>query len=156
MALDPDTLRRAPAFAALPEDARKALALCFRGRRYAPGEVVFREGDPASSLFFIAEGEVALSVRSPGGATRQLQRLGKGQLVGESALVDPTPRRQTLTATRPAWVYGIGDNSVEILRRNAVAAARALTGAAIVGLTRGMHQLEQRVERELERMGPLP
>ena len=156
MALDPDTLSRAPAFAALPEDARRALALCFRGRRYAPGEVVFREGEPASSLVFVADGELSVTVRAAGGGTRQLMRLGKGQLVGESALVDPTPRRATLTATRPSWVYEIGDDSVEILRRNAPAAARALTGAAIAGLSRRLRQLEHRIERELERGSPLP
>ena len=83
MALDPDTLSRAPAFAALPDDARAAMALCFRGRRYATGEIVFREGDPASSLFFVADGEVAVSERAPGGGTRQLERLGKGRLAGE-------------------------------------------------------------------------
>lgn len=155
MALDPDTLSRAPAFASLPEDARRALALCFRGRRYAPGEIVFREGEPASSLVFIADGELSVSVRA-GSSTRQLRRLGKGQLVGESALVDPTPRRATLTATRPSWVYEIADDSVEILRRNAPAAARALTGAAIVALTRRLRQLEQRIERDLERASALP
>src|ERR1700679_1075497 len=97
MALDSDTLSRAPAFAALSEDARRALALCFRGRRYATGEMIFREGEPASSLLFIADGEVSVSVRS-GSGTRQIRKLGKGQLVGESALVDPTPRRGTPAA----------------------------------------------------------
>jgi len=156
MALDPETLGRAPAFAALPEDARRALALCFRGRRYAAGEVVFREGEPASSLFFLADGELVVSARGPGGAPRQLLRIGSGQLVGESALIDPTPRRATLTAARPSWVYEIGDDSIDILHRNAPAAARALTGAAIGGLARRLRQLEQRVERDLERMSALP
>ena len=155
MALDPDTLGRAPAFAALPADARRALALCFRGRRYAAGEVVFREGDPAVSLLLVGDGELSVTVRA-GSASRQIGRVLPGQLVGEGALVDPTPRRATLTATRASWVYEIGDDSVEILRRNAPAAARALTGAAIASLARRLRQLEQRIERDLEHVGALP
>jgi len=111
MALDPESLGRASAFAALPQDARRALALCFHGRQYAAREVVFCEGEPASCLLFIAEGELVVSARARGGGTRQLLHIGSGQLVGESALIDPTPRQAALTS--------------DILQRNAPAAARS-------------------------------
>ena len=155
MKLDPDLLRRAPAFAALSSSSREALALCFRERRYAAGEVVFREGDPAASLLFVAEGELEARQHA-GGAQSRLGRIGPGQLVGESALVDPTPRAATVTAVRTSTVFEIGDEAVEILRRNAPAAARALTGAGIAGVVRHLKHLQQRLERELDRVGALP
>jgi CRP-like cAMP-binding protein len=155
MKLDPEMLRRTPAFAALHPAAREALALCFRERRYAAGEVVFREGDPAASLLFVAEGELEARQRVAGTAST-VGRIGPGQLVGESALVDPTPRAATVTAVRASTVFEIGEEAVEILRRNAPAAARALTGAAIAGVVRHLRHLQQRLERELDRVGALP
>jgi CRP-like cAMP-binding protein len=155
MAVDPDTLRRAPAFGGLPKAARDALALCFRERRHAAGEIVCREGEPASSLLFVAEGELSMSVRT-GGAPRRVARIGPGQLLGEAALIDPTPRSATVVAVRASAVYEIGEESLEVLRRASPAAARALIGAAIAGVARRLRHLEHRVERELERMGPLP
>ncbi len=155
MKLDPDTLRRTPAFAALPAAAREALAMCFRERRYAAGEVVFREGDPAASLLYVAEGELEAR-QHVGGAPNRLGRIGPGQLLGESALIDPTPRAATVTAARAAVVYEIEEEALEILRRNSPAAARALTGAAIAGVVRHLRHLQQRLERELDRAGALP
>jgi CRP/FNR family cyclic AMP-dependent transcriptional regulator len=150
MAVDPDTLRRTPAFGVLPREAREAMALCFRERRYALGEIVFREGEPAASLLFVVEGELTVTVRA-GGAPRPLARVGPGQLLGEAALIDHTPRDSTVAAARASAVYEIGEDSLEVLRRASPAAARALTGVAIAGVARRLRQLEQRLEQELER-----
>jgi CRP/FNR family transcriptional regulator, cyclic AMP receptor protein len=155
MRLEADMLRRAPAFAALSPAALEALALCFRERRYASGDVVFGEGDPAVGLYFLAEGELAASVRL-GGMSRRIGRIVAGQLVGEGALIDPTPRAATVTAVRPSVVFEVGEEAVEILRRAAPAAARALIGAAIAGVARRLSTLEQRIERELDRVASLP
>jgi CRP-like cAMP-binding protein len=155
MRLDAEMLRRTPAFAGLAPKAREALAMCFRERRYAPGEVVFGEGEPATSLLLVAEGELEARQRV-GSAASSLGRIGPGQIVGASALVDPTPRAATVTAVRATTVFEIGEDSVEILRRASPAAARALQGAAIAGMLRHLRHLEQRIERELDRVGALP
>ncbi len=155
MKLDADTLRRTHAFAGLPLAAREALVLCFRERRYAPGETVFTEGDPASSLYLCTEGE--LSTRQRGASAADwLGRIGPGQVFGASALIDPTPRPATVVAVRPSLVYEIGEDAIEILRRNAPAAARALTAAAVVSVIRHLRQFQLRVERELDRVGAFP
>ena len=113
------------------------------------------EGEPAASLLLLAEGELSVSVRA-GGATRRTGRIGPGQLLGEAALIEPTPRSATVTASRPSTVYEIGEDSLEVLRRASPAAARALTGAAIAGVARRLRKMEQRLEQELERMAALP
>jgi CRP-like cAMP-binding protein len=149
MRLDAGILQRAPAFAALPPEAFGALALCFRGRRYAAGEVLFREGEPGHSLFFVADGELTTTTRA-GGARRAVGRVGPGQLIGEGALIDPGPRTATATAARASMVYELGDDSLEVLRRASPAAARALVGAAIGGVIRRLRRLEHRIEQELD------
>jgi CRP-like cAMP-binding protein len=155
MKLDADTLRRTAAFAALPLAAREALVLCFRERRYAPGEVVFSEGEPASSLYLCAEGELETRQRGAG-ASAWLARIGPGRIFGASALIDPTPRAASVVAVRPSVVFEMGEDAVETLRRNAPEAARALRAAAIASVVRQLRQLQQRVERELDRAGALP
>jgi CRP-like cAMP-binding protein len=155
MRILPDTLRRARAFAALPAPALEALALCFSARRYPAGGVVFREGDPATGLLFVVEGELAATARM-GGATVPLRSIEAGQLLGEAALIDPSPRQATVKAVRRSTVYEIGEDAVEILRRNAPEAARALVGAAVAGVTRRLRLLEQRLEQDLERGVSLP
>jgi CRP-like cAMP-binding protein len=151
MRLEPDLLRRVPAFAALPTGACEALAICFRERHYVAGDVIFREGDPATSMFLVATGELTLT--APMGAIRHARRVGPGQLVGEDALIDPAPRWGRAEATRASTVFEIGDDALETLRRAAPEVACALVGAAIAGVARRLRQLERRVERELERGG---
>ena len=152
MRLDAGILQRAPAFAALPPEAFGALALCFTGRRYAAGEILFREGEPGHSLFFVSEGELVVTMRA-GGAPRAVGRIGPGHIVGEGALIDPSPRTATVTASRASMVHELGEDSLEVLRRASPAAARALIGAAIGGVVRRLHRLERRIEQELEDAG---
>ena len=155
MRLEPVTLRRVAAFATLPDEDCTALARCFGGRPYATGELVFREGDPAASMLFVAEGELTVSARV-GSSTHQLERVGPGQLLGEAALIERGTRLATARAERPSSVYEIDQDGLESLRRASPAAARALTGAAIGDLVRRLRQLEHRVEHEIERGGLTP
>jgi CRP-like cAMP-binding protein len=151
MRLDPDVLRRAPPFASLPHPALEALALCFTVRRYAAGEIVFREGDPATTMFFLADG--VLSAAGKGLATTTLPA---GRLFGETALIDPTPRIATVRAATASTILELVEGALDTLRRACPEAARALTGAAIGAVTRRLRVLEQRVERSLESAGSLP
>ena len=82
--------------------------------------------------------------------------MGAGQLLGEAALIDHAPRSATVTAARPSEVWEMDDDAIDILRRASPIAARALLGAAIGGVVRRMKQIEQRVDRELDRVGALP
>ena len=155
MRLDPDTLRRVPSFAQIAPDALQALALCFTERRFATGDVVFREGDPAAGLLFLADGELAATQRI-GNGERAVGRIVAGQLFGESALIDPTPRVATVRAARVSVVFVVGDDSVGILKRAAPSAARALIRASAAAVARRLRRLEQRVERELDRGMGIP
>lgn len=60
---------------------------------FAAGEVIFREGEIGEAMYAIQEGEVELRI---GDAV--LEVLGPGQIVGEMALVDHSPRSATAVA----------------------------------------------------------
>jgi CRP/FNR family cyclic AMP-dependent transcriptional regulator len=56
---------------------------------FAQGEVLFREGQPASRFFLIHEGYVALETHIPGHGDVTIMTLGPGQALGWSWLVAP-------------------------------------------------------------------
>ena len=60
-------LRASPVFAGLPRRLLGRLAVRFVEKGYAPGDLVFREGDPGKALFVILEGAVSISRATAGG-----------------------------------------------------------------------------------------
>ena len=89
--LSPETLRRIPLFSGLGEDILKAFAMIGERRSIQKGTWLFREGDSADAFYILLEGQVDLRVRlSLQSATKvSVTRLGPGEILGWSALVDP-------------------------------------------------------------------
>jgi CRP/FNR family cyclic AMP-dependent transcriptional regulator len=80
----------------LPPSARDRL-LGRYGRRFASGDVLFREGDAADVAFLLQDGRVRLLKRVRL-VEKSLVVLKSGDLFGESALIDPSPRNSTAVA----------------------------------------------------------
>jgi len=56
---------------------------------FAPGEIIFQEGDPSSLFYLIVTGNVALEVRAPGHPVR-IATLYAGEVLGWSSITgDP-------------------------------------------------------------------
>ena len=66
-------------------------------RRLQQGELLFREGDAPTTAFLIEAGEVEISTHREGRFTK-LAHLGPGDLLGEMAVIDDSPRTATVTA----------------------------------------------------------
>lgn len=62
-------------------------------RGFAAGETIFVEGDVGREMFVVLEGSVRLSVTG-----RTLEKVAKGGVFGEMALIDASPRSATATA----------------------------------------------------------
>ena len=69
-----------------PDRARPSAA-------FKQGEIIFREGDPATELYVIKSGRVDIST-----GNRLLATLDDNGIFGEMALIDKTPRSATVTA----------------------------------------------------------
>jgi Major Facilitator Superfamily/Cyclic nucleotide-binding domain len=93
-------LRSLPLFAELPAPAIEGLAAALRPVRLEAGAVLIRQGDPGDAYFAIAAGE--LDAEQDG---HFLGRYGRGDGVGEIALLRAVPRTATVTAHTAATVY---------------------------------------------------
>ncbi len=66
------------------------------GREYAPGEVLFREGESGDVMFVIQSGSVKIS-KNVGDYDKVLATLGPGEFFGEMAILNGKPRTATAT-----------------------------------------------------------
>jgi len=64
---------------------------------FAPGQIVFKEGDPATIMYVIEEGQVEIMVHG-----RLVETASEGSIVGETALIDHQPRSATVIAKTEA------------------------------------------------------
>ncbi|MBI5239432.1 MAG: Crp/Fnr family transcriptional regulator [Elusimicrobia bacterium] len=71
-----------PLFGSLPEPARSALARVLQPQRFAPGEVIFSEGDRAAHSWLVRSGKVSVVVQSSDARPMEIESLEKGQAFG--------------------------------------------------------------------------
>ena len=68
--------------------------------RLKAGQVVVHEGHYGAELLIVADGEIQVTRHSPAGE-QELAVLGRGDFVGEIALLEGTPRTASVTAVDP-------------------------------------------------------
>ena len=67
------------------------------GETYSEGDVIFQQGEAGDRMYIVHEGTLAV-IRERDGAGTVVARLGRGDVVGEMALVDEEPRSATVKA----------------------------------------------------------
>ena len=94
MAVSIDDLREVHLLRGLKDSDLTSLAADLAERRVAAGDTVVGEGTGGVAFFFILDGETSVTV---GG--EEVATLGRGEYLGELALLDPEgPRSATVTA----------------------------------------------------------
>jgi serine phosphatase RsbU (regulator of sigma subunit) len=81
-------LRQVPLFASLESDEISILAQCVNPVSLEPGEILFNENEPGSSLFIIIEGELDVIKSLGTQEERILQMGGPGNFIGEMSMFD--------------------------------------------------------------------
>ena len=111
------------------------------GRRFVHGEVVFREGDPATEAYFLAEGRVRL-IKRVNGVERSLAVLRAGDVFGETALLPGSTRSSTAIALVPSSGLVLDQAALQrLLETDPTAAARLVTQ-----LARRLREAEDQIE----------
>lgn len=82
---------------------------------FAPGQVIFKEGDAGDGIFFVKEGKVQISAISGVGDSKVLTHMPEGELFGEMAIFDKQPRSASAVAEEATIVYFISKADFEAL-----------------------------------------
>lgn len=93
-----EVLRQLRVLEGLDEEHLRQLAEIARVESFPAGTVVFREGEVASDVYLIVEGNVSLEVCAAGVGCRRILTVGEGELLGWS----PVLEQERLTATARA------------------------------------------------------
>ena len=116
-----------PVFACLSAADRVALAARMRPRHFARDEIVFHRDDPAGHVFLIAAGTVKISVPDEAGHEVLVALERGGDVFGELALFDDSPRSATVTAiTETSALALTRADFVGVLERNPEAMRKML------------------------------
>ncbi len=122
-----DYLAENPVFACLSLPDRAAVAARMRPRQFARDEVVFHRDDPAGHVFLIAAGTVKISVPDDTGHEVLVALQRGGDVFGELALFDDSPRSATVTAiTETSALALTRADFVGVLERNPEAMRKML------------------------------
>ena len=96
-----------PLFQGLSGRELRALEQQVYLRRYADGEVVFREGDPSFGMYIVVSGAVSIERRVPDDRRVILATLLPGDFLGEMGLMDDSPRSATAVAKGTTEAIGL-------------------------------------------------
>ncbi len=84
------------------------------GREYRAGDVLFREGEGGEEMFVIQSGAVQIT-KYVGGEDRPLATLGRGEFLGEMAILNGKPRTATAVVLEDARVLVIDAKTLETM-----------------------------------------
>ena len=79
-----------------------------RRRRFGPGDVIIRQGDPGETFYLVRSGTVEVTRRAgAAGAEDHITTLGPGTCFGERALMEDDLRNASVTAAEEVEVYAL-------------------------------------------------
>jgi CRP/FNR family cyclic AMP-dependent transcriptional regulator len=103
--------QRVQIFSGLTSDETSRLAACARSVRKARGEFIYTPGDRADCVYILRQGRVKLSVLSESGKEIAIDIIQPGEIFGEFALVDESPRSNMAQALDDMlmWIFSKRD-----------------------------------------------
>lgn len=99
--------QRPQIFSGLSREEINSVAACARSLRKARGEFIYMPGDRADYVYILRHGRVKLSVLSESGKEIAIDIIQPGEIFGEFALVDDSPRSNMTQALDDIvmWIF---------------------------------------------------
>ena len=99
--------RRVQIFSGFTPEEMSRIAAQARSLRKARGEFIYMPGDRADFVYFLKQGRIKLSVLSESGKEIAIDIIQPGEIFGEFALVDESPRSNMAQALDDMlmWVF---------------------------------------------------
>ena len=118
-----DFLAQTPLFSDIDPDLRQQLAAKSHNRHLAAGQWLFREHEPGDAMYVVRAGRLEVVDEATGAVIREL---GRGDALGELALLTDSPRSASVRAARAADVIAVERADFEELLDTSPALSMAL------------------------------
>ena len=92
-----ELLKNIPLFSKIDASKLKLLAFTSERLNYVPEQMLFNQGDVGDAAFIIIDGSAAVLIATEQGPL-EVPKLGKGDVVGEIAILCDVPRTATVQA----------------------------------------------------------
>jgi len=113
-----ELMRGLPLFKGFPDLDLQHLADGMANRYLPAGEVLFWQGEAGHECYVILAGELEV-ILHPGRSEVRLEVRQAGQIIGEMALIDPSPRSATVRALAASHVAILGEQAfTALMQRN--------------------------------------
>jgi len=139
-----DLLAVVPAFETLRREDLERIAQVAVPRSFAPGQLVFREGDDSDTCYIVREGQARAIRRHADGRTITLATFGPGDIFGELAMFEDERRSATIEAVEPTSVVGVLGGDMRRLMSEHPGIAMRL----VVGLAGRLRETNERLSRQ--------
>lgn len=121
-------LQMVPLFAALEVGELHVVASKMTERLYVSGETIAEQGETGDEMYIIVTGEVGVLIHGEQPAqSKEVARRGKGDYVGEMAIISEEPRMASLVALSDVRVLCLDRRQFEGVLRE-----RPQTGLAVI------------------------
>jgi CRP/FNR family transcriptional regulator len=158
-AIDSALVHRFSCFQGLNAEQIAAFVTQLEEVRLAPGEVLFRQGDPGDSIYLLLGGQMLIKLGAPAQEDRTLATLGPGAIFGEMGPLVNTPRTAGAIAGAESQLWRISRRSFhDALQRGDAWAIRFLLATAQVLGRRvmGMNEELTKLSAELHQNSAQP
>jgi CRP/FNR family transcriptional regulator, cyclic AMP receptor protein len=105
-----ELLKQVPLFAGFSRDELRAVAAVADELDVPAGRALTRQGEPGREFVVLVDGEATVEENGKAVAT-----LGRGDFLGEIALLTRSPRTATVTTTAPSRLLVLSDRAFRVL-----------------------------------------
>ncbi|MGC8887156.1 MAG: cyclic nucleotide-binding domain-containing protein [Verrucomicrobiia bacterium] len=92
-------LRALPIFKGLGDGELRKVARLFTQKLFRPGEQIFNKGDKGDEAYIVMRGQIDICLSED---SKPIASIGNGQIFGEQAFLDGSPRTAMAIATQPS------------------------------------------------------
>ena len=139
-----EVLRRVHTFGGLTDEECDVVLSVLKARKGAPGDVLFRQGEPGDSLVLVLDGQLSVRVQGDAGES-EVARLGPGEVVGELSFLDAEPRSATVSTPAGATVLHFTRAGLHAVARAAPRAAASILRNVLSDLSRRLRDAGEKL-----------
>jgi CRP-like cAMP-binding protein len=139
-----ELLQRVTVFEALAPDDLRRVAQVAVPRRFATGQVIFREGDASNTCYVVRRGHCRAVRENIDGRTIALAHFGPGDIFGELAMFDDERRSATIETLDDVEAIAIAGSDMRRLMREHGDIAVKL----VIGVARRLREANERLTRQ--------